>query len=211
MSHFWSLAVEEHFYLIWPTVFLLGTRVAFGFSGLFAIACLTVGPIVTGAMTGVDVWRWTFPAAAPIAFGCVAAIVVENPVAARLFLNEKVASSALLFSLVGLLSPAFLTTDTLWLVSISVLIVFVYYKQNSLFVNFLEFRPLAYLGLISYGLYVWQGVFTGNGSYRVGESFPPGLDLGVWLTFLVAPISYVFFEQPILKLKRQYSWRQHEG
>uniref|UniRef100_UPI004043EE9C hypothetical protein n=1 Tax=Pseudomonas aeruginosa TaxID=287 RepID=UPI004043EE9C len=59
-------------------------------------------------------------------------------------------------------------------------------------VKALEFKPLAVLGVISYGLYVWQGIFTGNGPYRSGGTFPPPVDIGVWLTFIVAPLSYVF-------------------
>lgn len=40
-----------------------------------------------------------------------------------------------------------------------------------------------------------------------GGAFPPPVDVGVWLTFIVAPISYVFFEKPIMRLKHRYSWR----
>ena len=207
MSHLWSLAVEEHFYLVWPLIFLIGTRFAFLASVAFAVACLVVGPYIILSFPESKVMRWTFPAAAPIAFGCVAAFICNNKKIVDLFGSSKNSSVMLIAILAGLASPAFYRSDLIWMISISSLILYVFHNQNSRLVKILEFRPLALLGLISYGLYVWQGFFTGNGPYRMGEQFPPAMDTGLWLTFIVAPVSYLFFEKPIMKLKSRFSWR----
>lgn len=207
MSHFWSLAVEEHFYLAWPLIFLMGPRFALFAAICFAAACIVLGPTLTAYYSSSDVWRWTFPAAAPIAFGCIAAFVCNNSRVVDLFSSKKSAPVLLVTIFSGLASPAFYHSDLIWMMSLAALILYVFHNQGSSLVRLLEFRPLALLGLISYGLYVWQGFFTGNGPYRMGEQFPPALDTGLWLTFIVAPISYLFFEQPILKLKSRFSWR----
>jgi peptidoglycan/LPS O-acetylase OafA/YrhL len=207
MSHFWSLAVEEHFYLVWPLIFLMGPRIAFYSAACFALACIVMGPVLASYFPAISVSRWTFPAAAPIAFGCVAAFICNDSRVTDMFSSKKIAPVLLVAILSGLASPAFYRSDFVWMASISALILYVYHNQESALVRALEFKPLAVLGLISYGLYVWQGFFTGNGPYRTGAQFPPALDTGLWLTFIVAPISYLFFEQPILKLKNRFSWR----
>lgn len=108
-------------------------------------------------------------------------------------------------------SPAFTESEVVWLFSVALLLLYVYHNQNSVLVRMLETRFLATLGVISYGLYVWQGVFTGNGPYRTGQPFPPNVDVGVWLTFFVAPLSYVFFEKPILRLKARFAWGKNRS
>jgi len=37
------------------------------------------------------------------------------------------------------------------------------------------------------------------------------VDIGLWLTFVVAPLSYIFFEKPLLKLKKKYSWQEKKS
>lgn len=60
---------------------------------------------------------------------------------------------------------------------------------------------MTYLGTISYGIYVWQGILTGNGPYRQVPGWPPEPLLGAVLAVALAALSYRFFEEPILRYK----------
>lgn len=212
ISHFWSLSVEEHFYLLWPLIFMLGKRFSAIVATVLVLACINLGTLF---IQHVDSWypnRWTFPAMLPILCGCVTAIIHKHWSLSFIF-DDKVRSNVVLVAiLAGLCSPAFVTSYIPWLTSMCALLVYIKSHQTSSLVRILEFKPLAYIGLISYGLYVWQGVFTGNGPYRTGAAFPPPIYTGLWLTFIVAPLSYVLFERPILNLKKKYSWQsKHEN
>lgn len=207
MSHFWSLSVEEHFYLFWPIIFCLGKRVAMLIAGAVAIACVIIGTSLYPDSQNYYMNRWTFPAMLPILAGCILAFICNLPLLVSP-IADKASSSILLIAIAfGLTTPAFINSDVIWLASACALVLYIFHNQDSMLVRLLEFKPLAVLGVISYGLYVWQGIFTGNGPYRSGGAFPPPVDVGVWLTFIVAPISYVFFEKPIMRLKHRYSWR----
>lgn len=206
ISHFWSLSVEEHFYLFWPFVFMLGKRFSAIIAIVMIIACVNMGTVF---YQHVDSWypnRWTFPAMLPILCGCVTAIASRMSGLSSFFSDGSKSSIALICIIAGLCSPAFTTYDLPWIVSMCSILIYIKYNQGSILVKILEFKPLAIVGVISYGLYVWQGVFTGNGPYRTGAAFPPPLYTGLWLTFIVAPLSYVLFERPLLKLKERYSW-----
>lgn len=208
MSHFWSLSVEEHFYLFWPLIFWVGKRTALITAGIVTIACVLIGTSAFPETQRFYLNRWTFPAMLPILSGCILAFICNVPSLTSL-MTDKASSSILLVAIAfGVATPAFLSSDIIWLGSVCALVLYIFHNQNSMLVNILEFKPLAVLGIISYGLYVWQGVFTGNGPYRSGGAFPPSLDVGVWLTFIVAPLSYVFFEKPIMRLKHRYTWRK---
>lgn len=208
MSHFWSLAVEEHFYLVWPFVFLAGRKFAIGFSTAFIVASTLLATPLADAFPDARTSYWTLPAAAPIGYGCLVAFLTTHPSAGNVASHRVVRKALLPLMGAGIISPAFGVDHTIWLASIAALVFFVYCNQDSLIVRALEFRPLALIGTMSYGLYVWQGVFTGNGPYRVPHSsFPPSVDLGLLIAILVTPISFYYFESPILKLKRHFSWR----
>lgn len=208
LSHFWSLSVEEHFYIFWPIVFLLGKRYTLIIATCAAAACIAIG---TSLYVGFGEYypnRWTFPAMLPILVGCMTALALRfRPI--QLTFNDRTKSNTLLLAIIaGLCSPAFITSEITWLTAMSALLIYIYYRQDSTLVKILEIKPLVLIGTISYGLYVWQGVFTGNGPYRSGASFPPEIYSGLWMTFIAAPLSYVFFEKPLLKLKSRYSWQK---
>ena len=204
-SHFWSLAVEEHFYIIWPFVFLLGRRIGMALLLVFIAASQIWGASLFGAYAAThSINRWTFPAAAPIAYGCLAAYACTSPIVDK-WLRKGTASPVLLTGAIcGIAGYVAGLPRVCFLAGVTLLILFVYFNQRSPMVRALEIRPLAYIGLISYGLYVWQGIFTGNGPYRQFPSFPPSIELGLILTCIAAPLSYHFFEKPILRLKGRF-------
>lgn len=210
ISHFWSLSVEEHFYLIWPLIFMLGKRYATIIAIVAAIACLKVGTSLYSGISGWYLDRWTFPAALPIIIGCIAALVHKADIIESFFKSTKTSGLILFSILAGLVSPAFMKSQVVWLIAMASLMLYIYYQQDSALVKILEFKPLAMIGIVSYGLYVWQGVFTGNGPYRTYDPFPPEIYTGLWLTFIAAPLSYMLYERPIMSLKKRFSWRADE-
>lgn len=208
-SHFWSLAVEEHFYLIWPLVFLLFRRWALAFTVLVILMCWIVSEdgysLFAAFSDKYYVNRWTIPAAAPIAIGCVGAYFCNNKYLVRTF--DKVGGIIVCVSLFTIVYP-WANIFGIYLAALGVTI-FIFLKQRSAVTRVLEWRPLAWIGTISYGLYVWQGVLGGNGTYREFPVFPPPLYEGLAWAFVASIASYYLFEKPIMRLKHRFSW--HRG
>ncbi|MBE7368200.1 acyltransferase family protein [Ramlibacter pallidus] len=202
LSHFWSLAVEEHFYLFWPLAFLAGPR--FAFVVLLVVVAVCQGMLWTGVLAPFeathDPSRWTLPGVLPIAVGGIAAFYVESSLSKAAFVTR----ARLVVLAVACAVVYFERLTATWYAAIACILLFVYYNQDGVLTRLLEWRPLAFLGTISYGLYVWQGVLGGNGAYREFPNFPPPLEIGLLLTFVVAPVSYYCFERPIMRLKKRF-------
>lgn len=207
-SHFWSLAVEEHFYLAWPIIFALNRRLAFMTATAVTIGGILLEPYMIEAFPNAPVTRWTFPAIVPITMGCICAYIAANKTASYYLRNVAAKTILAAVAILGILSPAFSSkAEPLWLAAIACLILLVFFHQGSLLVRALNIKPLVVIGTMSYGLYVWQGIFTGNGPYRLSsQSFPPSIETGLVLTLIAAPLSYYFFEKPLLRLKKRFSW-----
>ena len=92
--------------------------------------------------------------------------------------------------------------ELLQLCSVVILLIWVLFNQSSLLAGFLELKPIAYLGKISYGLYVYHALFIRTGR---GDLFIQKYPLNIFLTLGVAVLSYEFYEKKILRLKRKFS------
>lgn len=218
MGHTWSLAVEEHFYLVWPSVFLLlFNKHRIALLGLVVFFILSA-PIVHLLLIKSDfsthyfVERWSFIAGYGIAMGCCAAILIigREPNSQLRILAQHPATlaiSAALFS-----NSLFISSDS-WFIEnigtsfvrttgITLAILWIYLNQENLVVKLLELRFFKYIGLISYGIYMYQGLFLATGPVRApGASWPPQPEIGFLLLLIAAPLSYHFFERPFLRLK----------
>ena len=224
MGHTWSLAVEEHFYLIWPWVFLLFCArrprvlllllIVFILTSLPLHAALAVSDLGRGYFVG----RWTFTAGSSIAAGCLLALLLNSEQykkRAASFLASRTAlfSAGLIFTL-----PAFAYGRS-WMfdavvsgyfrcAGITLAIGWLVFNQASMASKVLEQPVLRYLGTISYGIYMYQGLFLATGPNRVPDVFwPPSQKYGFWLLLVAAPLSYHFFELPFLRLKDRLSAR----
>ena len=227
MGHTWSLAVEEHFYLIWPWVFLLFFAgrpqvlllllVAFIVVSLPLHAALAVSDIGRGYF--VD--RWTFTAGFSIAAGCLMALLLKSEQ-----YKERAASflaSPMALFLAGLIYtlPAFAYGRS-WMfdavasgyfrcAGITLAVGWLVFNQTSIVSKVLEQPVLRYLGTISYGIYMYQGLFLSTGPIRVADVFwPLPQHQGIWLLLVAAPLSYHFFELPFLKMKDRAVVRAHQ-
>ena len=85
-------------------------------------------------------------------------------------------------------------------------IFWIYINQNSKLVSLLEFRPIKYVGTVSYGIYLWQGFFLSTGPNRyIGQEWPLDPTTGVILLCITVPFSYHLVEKKFLTLKEKYS------
>jgi len=195
-GHFWSLSVEEHFYLIWPALLILSGVVR----GWRTAAFLAIV---------VCVWRsvgynyhslfHTDYIADTLLWGCCLAFVPARTIRfptmlalglfAFFWLVEFGPAHGRLMLAISHLLP-------------SLILGVIVMSPRSLIGKFLELAPVRYFGRLSYSLYIWQQLFLGGPGQRL-----PAL-LGLAAAFACAYLSYRFIEHPCIQFGRQWIARR---
>jgi peptidoglycan/LPS O-acetylase OafA/YrhL len=221
---YWSLAVEEHFYLVFPTVFLLlgrlrltGRRQAFAFWGLCAVVLAWRCILVFLLDANVDrTYLCSDTRVDSIAFGCALA-VWRNPVLdglrdppPRSVLRPRillVAGLALLFATFVVRNSAFRETFRYTLQGIGLTPLFALAVRWPRWLCFrpLNWKPLRFVGTLSYSLYLVHQVtlvaFEQHSSW-------PGVARAVaalLVSFAIAWAMYHAVEKPCARLRRRIS------
>ena len=223
VAHFWSLAVEEQFYLLWPWVVLFAPLRRIW---LIALICAALGPAYRAlAMLlefgGVAYFTFTLSSFDALGAGALLAIVARGETVSgdvrRLLSRRFLPAGVVLVGLLsvikggawGVLSAIFFDT-AIALVFVSVIGI-ASAGVGGFVGRVLEMSVLRYLGRISYGLYVYhallqdwihqygeaRGVHWGTGSFFVAASA---------ITIIVAAISWHLFERPINDLKNRFPY-----
>lgn len=203
LGHLWSLSIEEHFYLLWPLLFVcLPPRWAV--RGLAAV--LLVGPALRWVVllrwpqwsSMLDLWTPTRLDA--IAVGCLTALLARTRDGARL-LNALASwwPLALLAAAGGLTGALYSgkfangITPTVTALSFGVLV----WAAATRAPRWLESGPLVTVGIGSYSLYLWQQPFLNPHAEHWWTAFPQNLVFAC----LAALLSYRLIERPFLRLK----------
>lgn len=208
LGHTWSLALEEQFYFTWPFVIsILKNKKSLIFSGLVGVIIsilflLFIYPIEF--LSHFKAHRWFIPAISPIMIGAMLALVKDRLLpmfSSRIaqFLGFVILYAAPIYFPENLLiiSPIFQSFG------IAFLLLLVIDSQASKGVAFLNNPITSYIGKISYGIYVYQGLFlrTGPGSEQWFQQFPQNLIF----TLICAFLSYELLEKYFLKKKKKYT------
>ena len=195
-AHFWSLSLEEQFYLVWPAILLIGgARNSRWFAAIGAMGCAT--------------YRWFFWAhyardplnyqtqvrADALLVGCLLALLLGDP-RARSAATRSVrmwvfpASVSLLVCIASYHSLVPLYES----ISIAMLIAATTLHPGTFLTRLLDFPPLGYLGTISYSLYVWQGPFMAFSGGWSGV-----IALGILMPLFTLG-SYYLIERPCVQI-----------
>jgi peptidoglycan/LPS O-acetylase OafA/YrhL len=231
LDHFWSLAVEEHFYVFWPLViFLLARRPRTLIAVSLAISLCAMLARLTGSLMGLS-W-WTTYVLTPfrldgLALGAFLALTVRQPGGlermTRALPKVSIAASALLMVtfLWTRLAPGqglelvLPIRASLILILLACLLVWTLIAaEGSLTSRFFSSRLLVFLGTYSYGLYVYHHfisyyLVTNRTDLELarwlgshGAAVALQTVLGVSASLAIAYFSYELFEKRFLRLKR---------
>ena len=234
LSHFWSLAVEEQYYLVWPLlVFSLSRR------ALLAL-CVAIVAIVPAMRTAawfagsseIGLYTLTWFRLDALAAGSALALLVRSAPRARLRSGAWATGVASATAMGGIVvrgggdpnwtSPLVLTVG-LTLVALlfaSFLALTVTASADSPAARLLGARGLRRIGEISYGIYVFHWPVTSalRGAGFVPAALGPG-PLG-WVVYLagiaaavtgLALLSWKSLEAPCLAWKRRFVFRRAAG
>ncbi|CAN5282627.1 hypothetical protein BH11PLA2_BH11PLA2_35160 [soil metagenome] len=213
-GHLWTLAIEEQYYLLWPAVLVLirshRLRV------LLTTCFIFLSPlwfelnryIVHGDY--LNMFR-TDLRLAPLAVGSLLALLLWAPISHRWLIHRAINNSWFAMMAPGVIGLLFLANIThipivrSFVVTLNWIIIALFinclvHNSQSTLTQLFEFRPLAWVGTLSYSLYLWQQPFAPYvprmtpAWFRV---FPVNLCFA--LAFAVA--SYYLLERPLLSMR----------
>jgi peptidoglycan/LPS O-acetylase OafA/YrhL len=218
VTHLWSLAIEEQFYLVWPLLLfvalrLLGAprRVIWVAVAIALAAAVWRAILFESGDPWLRIYIRTDTRADSLAIGALLALLgrdrwsAAGPSVARSVLG--VAALVALIAAAALIQPyapfLYLGGFTLVAIVAAILIACVLDGQGPL-ARALSLRPVVWVGVLSYSLYLWHfGIFQIVASDTGSWSAAPRVLLAWGLTFAVAFASYRLVEQPALTLKRR--------
>lgn len=210
-AHIWSLSVEEQFYLVFPTVWLLTRNNLRGllFSGVFLVCALWNLLLLSQQYPVVD-------GRTRVGFACISCgvwIALHEEKVRRYAAHVPLGIIALLGfvllvhpvphgALLEVLYSSLFVPPAIGLVLMSSL------ERRSYVRSFLRHKAVQAVGLSSYGIYLWQQLFTGPREVYSGSG--AFLPRSIWLLPLLVALSYFLVEKPTMRFGRSLSRRLYE-
>lgn len=207
LSHLWSIAVEEQFYLLYPLLLIAVMRWELPYRRVILAALATLSLLLS---VGASHYRpesganyFFVPTRAwELLLGAVLAIGGTPRIGSRLATQSLAVASLLAIAIVVRLytgdTPYPGTAATVPCLATAALLVTGSGPRPALINRLLSWPPLVFIGLISYSLYLWhQPLFVFVSAYRVAP-LTPGATLAPFAaTLLIAAASWRFIERPV--------------
>lgn len=217
LIHLWSLGVEEQFYFIWPTLLILLIRFSHRLQ-LLLIGVLLCVSLIAAQLNVVEQPNQTYfyPHFRffELLFGCWLAIANHGSKEKLRLKSGVVQELVVLSALCAIMLPAILLDSTSEFPGINAILpcfgamLYIQYAQGTVFAQYFSFKPIVFLGLISYPLYLFhQPVDSFLSFFQL--QFNPLLTALVVLTISIpmAWLVYKYFEIPVRNAtkKEKYS------
>lgn len=222
-KNFWSLAVEEQFYLIWPPILLLlmsrclrnsqliSIIAAIGLASLVLMGVLATPDNYTRVYYGTDTHCFG------LAFGIIFAFIwnrQEGSLSREWITSQKWTVALAPVGLVGFALIVMLVPDTaaftypfgLGLGSLFSLFLVgsVIIRQDSVFTRIMELAPMRWVGVRSYSIYLWHWPMLVFGRILIPTALGTVENVAVdvlfaAISFVASDLSYRFVEEPLRK------------
>ncbi len=229
LGHFWSLFVEEQFYLLWPLVVWFvrdRVRLLWTAAGLSMLALLLRSiEVAMFPLSVAETWVFrTLPFRMDaLLIGAMLALLLRGPEAdrwQRRSLPVALGASALVL-LIFLLSPGY---DSPWLLTLglsltpvaSAGLIGMTLRAGEAVERFFHLRPMRTLGRYSYGFYLFHTIYgwawiqllvlLNHRLHSIALAGVVALFANFVVTFLVSKLSYDLFERRFLVLKRGFEY-----
>ena len=209
--HFWSLSVEEHFYLLLPSLLIFVKRRRALLLGV--LSCVVMGWVTlvthyTHLQTMGIVLRTDMRIHALLIPAMFAVLLTRQRVRAFVtrWLHPWVAVLLFLgaFILLTQTHVRLLSVASMFVIPVGfpLLVISTMLHPKSVACRILEWWPLRFVGHISYSLYLWQQMFFAGG--RAPASWPLSVlqifPLNYIAAFACATASYYLIEKPLIRV-----------
>ncbi len=228
IEHFWSLSVEEQFYLIWPVLLILCLRLR-GSVGRDRAAAIAGAVIVLSPLIRIVSFRTHnvllhqsagfHMHADALMFGCAAALLEGR---ARFERAYRALTRIVWLPVAGLALGSYLEMrfqnywnfpigETYTGLLIVAVLLWTVRNPGSLAGRVLNARVVTHIGVLSYSMYLWQTLFLHhmNAGVFAGVSWMGRFPLNWIAVLLAAELSYRLVEQPSLRLRNRLLRRGH--
>ncbi|MGC5771304.1 acyltransferase family protein [Paenibacillus pabuli] len=230
-GHFWSLAVEEQFYIVWPLL-LVAAILLFKRKGWLIVFIVVAAELSAGAMAimynpdldpsrvyyGTDTRAFALLAGAALAVVWPSRKLSSSLASVHRSVLDLSGAAALALLIYMMLNsseydPSLYQGGMVLQAVATTMLVAVLAHPSSLLARFIGAKPMRWIGERSYGLYLWHYpvIILTSPAVDTGGAHPVRMVLQVAATVALASLSLKYIENPIRYNGFRASWSRLWG